>query len=158
MPARMFAPGSVGVISRSGTLSYEISGELSAAGLGQSTVVGMGADPVVGTDIVTLLQLFHDDPDTAAVVLVGEVGGNQEERAAAYVAEKMQKPMVAYVAGRTVPQGVRMGHAGAIVAQGTGSAEEKVRALERSGVRIADRPSEVVTLVQEVLENNAEDR
>jgi len=151
MPARLFTPGPVGVISRSGTLSYEISGELSAAGLGQSTVVGMGADPVVGTDIQTLLQLFNADPDTAVVVLVGEVGGNQEERAAACVAETMQKPVVAYVAGRTVPVGVRMGHAGAIVAQGTGSAAEKIRAFERAGVRVAHRPSEVVDLVQEVL-------
>ncbi|MDP6037170.1 MAG: succinate--CoA ligase subunit alpha [Candidatus Latescibacteria bacterium] len=152
MPARLFTPGSVGVISRSGTLSYEISGELSAAGLGQSTVVGIGADPVVGTDIQTLLQLFNDDPDTAAVILVGEVGGNQEERAAEFVAETMQKPVVAYVAGHTVPLGVRMGHAGAIVAGGTGSAADKIKTFERAGVHVAKQPSQVVDLVQEILD------
>lgn len=149
MPARLFAPGPVGVISRSGTLSYEISGELSAAGLGQSTVVGIGADPVVGTDIQALLRLFDDDPDTEVVVLIGEVGGNQEERAAAF-AGGMKKPVVAYVAGRTVPQGVRMGHAGAIVGN-AGSAADKIRAFEEAGVRVAQRPSEVAALVREAL-------
>ena len=152
MPARLFTPGHVGVISRSGTLSYEISGALSAAGLGQSTVVGIGADPVVGTDIQTLMQLFNDDPATEVVVLVGEVGGNQEERAAEYVVN-MNKPVVAYVAGQSVPQGVRMGHAGAIVGTGTGRAIDKMRAFEQAGARVAQRPYEVVRLVREALES-----
>ena len=156
MPARLFSPGPVGVISRSGTLSYEISGELSAAGLGQSTVVGMGADPVVGTRMADLLALFEADPDTRAVVLVGEVGGSQEEEAAAFVAGKMRKPVVAFVAGRTVPQGVRMGHAGAIVARGTGSLAAKVRAFEAAGIRTARRPSDVVGLVRACLDASPE--
>ena len=151
MPARLFAPGPVGVVSRSGTLSYEIAGELSAAGMGQSTVVGIGADPVVGTDIQKLLQLFEADPETEAVVMVGEVGGNQEERAADFAAEAMSKPCVAYVAGNSVPPDVRMGHAGAIVARGTGSAAEKIRAFEEAGVRTASGPSDVVGLVREAL-------
>ncbi len=152
MPARLFSPGTVGVISRSGTLSYEVAGELSAAGIGQSTVVGIGADPVVGTGIVEILGLFEEDDETEAVVIVGEVGGSQEERAAAFVAGSMAKPVVAYVAGHCVPEGVRMGHAGAIVACGTGSASDKVRALEASGVRMAARPADVVGLVREALE------
>ncbi len=149
MPARLFSPGPVGVISRSGTLSYEIAGELSEAGLGQSTVVGIGADPVVGTDIRELLGLFEADDETEAVVIVGEVGGSQEENAAAYAKARMQKPVVAYIAGRSVPPGVRMGHAGAIVAGGAETAEEKVQALEASGVRTAARPSDVVRLIRE---------
>lgn len=151
MPARFFRPGPVGLISRSGTLSYEIGAELSAAGLGQSTVVGLGADPVVGTDMVELLRLFEADPQTEVVVLVGEVGGTQEERAARFAAASMRKPVVAYIAGRSVPPGVRMGHAGAIVQGGTGSAAEKIAALEGAGVRTARRPAGVVELVREVL-------
>ena len=151
MPSRLFSPGPVGVISRSGTLSYEISGELSASGLGQSTVVGIGADPVVGTDIQQLLALFEADAQTEAVVVIGEVGGRQEERAAAYIHRHVRKPAVAYVAGRSVPEGVRMGHAGAIVAGGTGTARSKVEAFAAAGVRVASRPSEVARLVGEVL-------
>ena len=152
MPARLFSPGTVGVISRSGTLSYEVAGELSAAGIGQSTVVGIGADPVVGTGIVEMLGLFEEDDETSAVVIVGEVGGSQEERAAAFVVGSMTKPVVAYVAGHSVPKGVRMGHAGAIVARGTGSASEKIRALGAAGVRTAGRPADVVGLVRQALE------
>ncbi|MDP6776722.1 MAG: succinate--CoA ligase subunit alpha [Candidatus Latescibacteria bacterium] len=151
MPSLLFNRGPVGVISRSGTLSYEIAGELSAAGLGQSTVVGIGADPVVGTDIRDLLELFEADDETEAVVIVGEVGGSQEENAAVFADGQMEKPVVAYIAGRSVPPGVRMGHAGAIVAGGTGTAEEKVQALEASGVRTAARPSDVVGLIREEL-------
>lgn len=151
MPARLFSPGHVGVISRSGTLSYEISGELTAAGIGQSTVVGMGADPVVGTGMARLLAMFEADPDTWAVAIVGEVGGDEEERAAAYIGEEIRKPVVAYVAGQGVPPGVRMGHAGAIVSQGTGRAADKVRAFEAAGVAVARRPSEVARLVRERL-------
>ena len=151
MPAQLFARGPVGVISRSGTLSYEISGLLSVAGIGQSAVVGMGADPVVGTDIVDLLQLFADDPETRAVVLIGEVGGNQEERAAHHIAAGYPKPVVAYIAGRGVPSGVRMGHAGAIVQGSTGSADEKLQAFADAGVRTAARPADIVDLVRSSL-------
>ena len=151
MPARLFSRGPVGVISRSGTLSYEISGALSEAGMGQSTVVGIGADPIVGTDIQDLLGLFNADDETEAVVIVGEVGGSQEERAAAFIAREMTKPAVAYVAGMGAPPGVRMGHAGAIVSGGTGRAAEKARAFESAGVRVATQPSDVVHLVREAL-------
>ncbi len=150
MPARFFRPGPVGLISRSGTLSYEIGAELSAAGLGQSAVVGMGADPVAGTDMAELLRLFAADGETEAVVLVGEVGGAQEERAARFAAS-MSKPVVAYIAGRSAPPGVRMGHAGAIVQGGMGSAAEKLEALEAAGVTTAARPGEVAGLVRRVL-------
>ncbi len=151
MPAHLFARGPVGVISRSGTLSYEISGELSAAGLGQSSVVGLGADPVVGTDITDLLRLFAADAETEVVVIIGEIGGSQEERAARYIAEQVDKPVVAYIAGRSVPTGVRMGHAGAIVQRGTGSAREKLQIFAEAGVRTAARPAEVVDLVRSAL-------
>ena len=156
MPAQLFSRGPVGVISRSGTLSYEISGELSAAGLGQSSVVGMGADPVVGTDIVELLRLFMEDAETEVVVIIGEIGGSQEESAARYIAEKVDKPVVAYIAGRSVPTGVRMGHAGAIVQRGTGSAREKLQIFEEAGVRTASRPSDVVDLVRSALSYRGE--
>jgi len=151
MPAQLFKRGPAGVISRSGTLSYEISGELSAAGIGQSTVVGLGADPVVGTDIVELLDLFEADPETQVIVIIGEVGGSQEERAARHVGAAVKKPVAAYVAGRSVPSGVRMGHAGAIVQRGTGSAAEKIQALQAAGVRTATHPGEVVDLVRSAL-------
>ena len=150
MPARFYSPGPVGLLSRSGTLSYEIGAQLSAAGLGQSTVVGLGADPVVGTGMAELLELFAADPQTEAVVLVGEVGGGQEE-AAGRVAATMDKPVVAYIAGHSVPAGVRMGHAGAIVQGGTGSAAEKLRALEQAGVHTARQPGQVAGLVREAL-------
>ncbi len=151
MPARLFRPGPVGLISRSGTLSYEVSGELSAAGLGQSTVVGLGADPVVGTDMVELLRLLQADAETRAIVIIGEVGGSQEESAARFIAAEVQKPVVAYVAGHSVPQGVRMGHAGAIVQAGAGSAAGKIRAFEAAGVAVAAHPAEVVDLVSSAL-------
>lgn len=151
MPAHFFRPGPVGVISRSGTLSYEISGLLSAAGIGQSTVVGLGADPVVGTGIAELLDLFQADPETKAIVLIGEVGGSQEESAAQHIAAAIDKPVVAYIAGRSAPSEVRMGHAGAIVQRGVGSAQEKLQALAAAGVLTAFRPTEVVELIHRVL-------
>jgi succinyl-CoA synthetase alpha subunit len=151
MPAGLFMRGPVGVVSRSGTLSYEIAGLLTAAGIGQSTVVGMGADPVVGTDLQELLGLFAADPETRAVVLIGEVGGSQEERAAAQVAAGFPKPVVAYVAGLGAPPGVRMGHAGAIVQGGMGSAREKLEAFVRAGVGTAATPAAVVPLVRAAL-------
>ena len=151
MPAQLFSRGPVGVISRSGTLSYEMGGLLSSAGIGQSAVVGMGADPVVGTDITELLDLFAADPETRVIVLIGEVGGSQEERAARHIATAIDKPVVAYIAGRSVPSGVRMGHAGAIVQGSSGSAEEKIQAFADAGVRTAAHPAEVVDLVRHCL-------
>lgn len=151
MPGNMFSPGRIGVISRSGTLSYELSADLMAAGLGQSTVVGMGADPVVFTDLPELLALFQDDPDTDAVVIVGEVGGIQEEKAAEFITEHMTKPVVAYIAGRNAPEGKRMGHAGAIIQGGMGTPQSKLEAFRRAGVPVADYPVQVVELVREAL-------
>lgn len=151
MPGNMFAPGRVGVISRSGTLSYEISADLMAAGLGQSTVVGMGVDPVVFTDLPELLALFERDPNTDVVVIVGEVGGIQEEKGAEFIAHQMTKPVVAYVAGRHAPEGKRMGHAGAIIEGGMGTAQSKVDAFRKAGVEVAELPVDVVKLVKKRL-------
>jgi len=151
MPAQLFSRGPVGVISRSGTLSYEMGGLLTNAGIGQSAVVGMGADPVVGTDVTELLDLFAADSETQVIVLIGEVGGSQEERAARHIATAIDKPVIAYIAGRSVPSGVRMGHAGAIVQGSTGSAAEKIEAFAAAGVRTAAHPAEVVELVRHCL-------
>jgi len=151
MPGNMFSPGRIGVISRSGTLSYEISINLVAAGLGQSTAVGMGADPVVFTSMPELLELFANDPDTDLVVIVGEVGGTQEENAAQFIARRMTKPVVAYIAGHNAPEGKRMGHAGAIIQGSMGTPQSKVTALRQAGVQIAEHPLAVVELVQKLL-------
>lgn len=152
MPGNMFNPGRIGVISRSGTLSYEVSVNLATAGFGQSTVVGSGADPVVFTNVPELLRLFEEDPDTDLVVIVGEVGGVQEEEAADYIKNSMTKPVVAYIAGMNAPQEKRMGHAGAIIqGDGRGTAQSKVSALQEAGVGIARFPTEVVELVQKRL-------
>jgi succinyl-CoA synthetase alpha subunit len=148
MPGNMFRPGRIGIISRSGTLSYEISIDLAAAGLGQSTAVGIGADPVVFTNMTELLELFENDPDTNQVVIVGEVGGTQEEKAAEFIARRMTKPVVAYIAGRQAPEGRRMGHAGAIIHGELGTPQSKVNALRRAGVLVADYPLEVVELMR----------
>jgi succinyl-CoA synthetase alpha subunit len=148
MPGNMFRPGRIGIISRSGTLSYEVSVDLAAAGLGQSTVVGIGADTVVFTGMTELLELFEDDLATDQVVIIGEVGGAQEEKAAEFVARCMSKPVVAYIAGRQAPEGKRMGHAGAIIQGGLGTPQSKVSALRQAGVPVADYPLEVVELVQ----------
>ena len=151
MPGNMFSPGRVGVISRSGTLSYELSADLMAAGIGQSTVVGMGADPVVFTDLPDLLTLFEADPGTDAVVIVGEVGGVQEEKAAEFIAAEMSKPVVAYIAGRNAPEGKRMGHAGAIVQGGMGTVQSKLEALQEASVEIAAYPMHTAELLKQVL-------
>jgi succinyl-CoA synthetase alpha subunit len=151
MPANMFNPGRIGVISRSGTLSYEISVNLATAGLGQSTVVGLGADPVVLTNLPELLELFEKDPDTDAVVIVGEVGGTQEQNAAQYIDRWMTKPVVAYIAGQDAPEGKRMGHAGAIIQGGTDTPQSKMTALRQVGVEVARFPAQVVELVQKCL-------
>jgi len=151
MPVNMFCPGSVGLISRSGTLTYEVGGALCEAGLGQSTAVGMGADPVVCTDLVEFLDLFEADDETKAVVIVGEVGGTQEETAAEFIHSKMSKPVVAYVAGMNAPAGKRMGHAGAIVQGGKGDAQSKLNAFDNAGVTVAENPMDIPQLVIDVL-------
>jgi len=143
MPAAMFAPGRVGVISRSGTLSYEFAGILSESNVGQSTVVGMGADPVVLTNLPEILGLFEEDEETDAVIIVGEVGGEQEERAAEYISDNMKKPVAAYIAGRFSPQGKRMGHAGAIVRGSAGTVDGKYEALKAAGVATLESPIDV---------------
>lgn len=149
-PSSIFAPGRVGVVARSGTLSYEIVGNLSAADIGQSTVVGIGGDRVVGQSFVDILRLFEADAATAAVVLVGEIGGSAEEEAARYI-EQMTKPVVAYIAGQSAPPGKRMGHAGAIIERGKGTYRHKRQALEEVGVRVVDLPAQVVDVVQDEL-------
>jgi succinyl-CoA synthetase alpha subunit len=143
MPGSLFAPGRVGIISRSGTLSYEFAGILSEGEVGQSTVVGMGADPVVLTNLVDILRLFEEDQDTDAVIIVGEVGGEQEEKAAKFIKEKMTKPVAAYIAGRHSPQGKRMGHAGAIVRGSAGTVAGKQEALRAAGAEVLESPIHV---------------
>ena len=147
MPGNIHTPGSVGVVSRSGTLTYEVVNELTLRGLGQSTVVGMGGDPVLGSNFVDILRLFEADSATEVVVLIGEIGGSDEERAAEFIARHMTKPAVAFVAGRTAPPDKRMGHAGAIISRGRGAAEEKIRAFEEVGVPMARHPGEVAESV-----------
>jgi succinyl-CoA synthetase alpha subunit len=151
LPANMFSLGPVGIISRSGTLSYEVAANLCAIGIGQSTVVGMGADRVAGTNLVDILKLFNEDKETKVVVIVGEVGGTQEEDAAEYIKEKMSKPVIAYIAGASVPPGKRMGHAGAIIEGGKGSAKSKVEALLAAGAKVADRLYKIPSLVKELV-------
>lgn len=151
MPGRIHKPGNIGVISRSGTLTYEVVYNLTEAGLGQSTCVGIGGDPVVGTGYVDLLSLFENDSATSAVVLIGEIGGEDEERAAEYIKSSMRKPVVAFISGRTAPPGKRMGHAGAIISGGKGTAEAKVKAFEAAGVPVADKPDDIPVLIKERL-------
>jgi succinyl-CoA synthetase alpha subunit len=149
MPGHIHRPGPVGVVSRSGTLTYEVVWSLTRAGLGQSTCVGIGGDPVNGTTFVDVLRLFQEDADTAAIAMIGEIGGRAEEDAAAYIAEHVTKPVVAFVAGRTAPAGQRMGHAGAIVDGGVGDAETKIASLRQAGVMVADSPEQIATLLAE---------
>lgn len=147
MPGHIHTPGPVGVVSRSGTLTYEVVDALSRAGLGQSTCIGIGGDPIIGTSFLDVLELFQADPETQAIVLIGEIGGTDEERAARYIAEHVTKPVVAYIAGRTAPPGKRMGHAGAIIEGGTGTAAEKIAALRSAGVEVAEYPAQVAELL-----------
>jgi len=151
LPGNMFTPGRIGVISRSGTLSYEISINLTAAGFGQSTVVGIGADPVVFTNMADILELFEEDQATDIVVVVGEVGGTQEENAALFIDRWMEKPVVGYIAGNIVPEGKRMGHAGAIIQGNMGTPQSKMAALREVGVDVTEYPAQVVELVKKHL-------
>lgn len=144
-------PGSIGVISRSGTLTYEAVGQLTALGLGQSTCIGIGGDPVIGSTFTDLLKLFNEDDDTEGVVLIGEIGGSAEENAAAYIKENFKKPVAAFIAGRTAPPGRRMGHAGAIISGGKGTAPEKVKALEAAGILVSETPALIGETMQKAL-------
>jgi succinyl-CoA synthetase alpha subunit len=145
MPGHIHKAGHIGVVSRSGTLTYEAVGQLTALGIGQSTCIGIGGDPVGGMDFVDVLELFQADADTHGVILIGEIGGGAEERAARFIKEKMNKPVAAFIAGTTAPPGKRMGHAGAIIAGGKGTAAEKIKALEAAGARIAPTPSDMAS-------------
>ncbi len=150
IPGHIHTPGRIGVVSRSGTLTYEVDYSLTKAGMGQSTCVGIGGDPIIGTNFIDVLKAFENDNGTDAVVLMGEIGGNDEEQAAEFIST-MTKPVVAFISGRTAPPGKRMGHAGAIISGGSGTAEGKVEAFNKVGVKVADTPSQVVGLLQEAM-------
>ncbi len=152
MPGHVFKPGRVGIVSRSGTLTYEVSYALTKAGIGQSTVIGIGGDPVIGTSFSEALRMFEQDPDTDVIVMLGEIGGDMEERAAALIKNgEVTKPVVAFIAGRTAPEGKRMGHAGAIIMMGSGTYQGKVEALKSAGVKVARTPFEIPELVKDLL-------
>lgn len=147
LPGNVFKKGNIGVISRSGTLTYEVVYHLTAAGMGQSTAVGMGGDPVVGLYFKELLEMLENDPQTDAIVMIGEIGGNAEELAAEYIREHVKKPVVAFIAGQSAPLGKQMGHAGAIISGSSGSADEKIAALKEAGIPVAQEPSEIPSLL-----------
>ena len=147
IPGHIMTPGNVGVVSRSGTLTYEVVYALTARGIGQSTAVGIGGDPINGTSFLDVLQMFEEDPDTEQVILIGEIGGTDEQKAAEYIAQKMTKPVTAFIAGQSAPPGRRMGHAGAIISGGEGTAAEKMAALSAAGAKVARHPDEIAEIV-----------
>jgi succinyl-CoA synthetase alpha subunit len=148
MPGHIHKEGNVGVVSRSGTLTYEAVGQLTKLGIGQSTCIGIGGDPIIGTTFVDALTLFNDDPDTHAIIMIGEIGGNAEETAAEYVKAHVKKPVVGFIAGQTAPPGRRMGHAGAIIAGGSGKASDKIAAMKDAGITVCDSPAELGEKIQ----------
>jgi succinyl-CoA synthetase alpha subunit len=151
IPGSIATPGPVGVVSRSGTLTYEAVAPLTEAGYGQTTCIGIGGDPLIGTNFIDCLRAFQEDPDTEAIVMIGEIGGTDEQEAAAFVKENVDIPVVGFIAGQTAPPGRRMGHAGAIISGSSGTAEEKVKAFEDNGIAVAKRPVEIVDLIREAL-------
>ena len=151
IPAQFFDPGKIGVVSKSGTLTYQIGNELKQAGEGNSSIVGIGGDPIVGSDFIDILTLFEADPETELIVMVGEIGGDAEERAAEFIAAEVSKPVVAYIAGFTAPPGKQMGHAGAIISGSSGTAQAKKEALEAKGVRVGESPTETAQIAVETL-------
>ena len=148
MPGQIHLQGHVGVVSRSGTLTYEAVGQLTGLGIGQSTCIGIGGDPIIGTTFLDALKLFHDDPGTHAIVMIGEIGGNAEETAAQYVKEHIKKPVIGFIAGQTAPPGRRMGHAGAIISGGSGAAADKIKAMQAAGITVCSSPAEIGEKVQ----------
>jgi succinyl-CoA synthetase alpha subunit len=155
MPGYIHRPGSVGLISRSGTLTYEAVWQLSSLGYGQSTCIGLGGDPIVGTSFIDALQMFQDDPQTEAILMIGEIGGTAEERAADFIRGHVKKPVAAFIAGQTAPPGKRMGHAGAIISGGSGTAAEKIAALEKAKIAVAASPADLGTTVQRAIKLRA---
>ena len=155
MPGHIHQEGRIGVVSRSGTLTYEAVGQLSALGLGQSSAIGIGGDPIIGTNHTDALRLFQEDEETDAIVMIGEIGGTAEEDAAAFAKENVTKPIVAFIAGQTAPPGRRMGHAGAIISGGKGTASEKMKALREAGIRVVESPADIGVAIQEVLSAGA---
>jgi succinyl-CoA synthetase alpha subunit len=154
MPAQIHKKGNIGLVSRSGTLTYEVVKALTDHGLGQTTCVGIGGDPIIGTNFIDVLRLFQDDPETEAIVMIGEIGGTDEEQAAEFIKQYVTKPMVGFIAGLTAPEGKRMGHAGAIISGGTGTAKEKIAALTAAGVRMAESPPRAGALMADIIKGN----
>lgn len=154
MPAKVHKKGSIGIVSRSGTLTYEAVDQITKLGMGQSTAIGIGGDPIIGTNFIDALELFEQDEETKAVVMIGEIGGNMEERASEYVKSNMTKPVISFIAGQTAPPGRRMGHAGAIISGGKGTAEEKMKVLASNGVTVVQAPSDIGINVKRILDQS----